>query len=244
MKIDTLRFQAKDLAKIHYDHLGFLIASSHCCNELTCVMPYIIFEHDFENANEAERAFMELRFYTIVRFQIGKIFEYRDLCNIYMGKINKTYPAMAARLRKTSGEISRKIDSANWAKTLRNKVAFHFDAEYALGCLRETPQDLELTSMFGPYAGTTAFNFAEQIIGRAVFLEAGKGDYGKGQDVVKEWTLGLDRTIKKFHAEILMDLFKQYGLNRKQEELEFRAKFCAGVGEVSIPLSTRASTPS
>lgn len=238
MKITAFRFTANDLSKIHSDHLGFLLSSSHCCNELTCVMPYVLFEHDFSDANEAERAFIDLRFYTIVRFQIGKIFEYRDLCNNYVGKINKTYPAMASTLRTTSRDISRKIDAANWARTLRNKVAFHFDPDYALACLRAAPRDMKLDMMFGTYMGTTALNFAEQIIGRAAFLEAGAGDYGKGQDVIREWTIGLSRTIRNFHAEILIQLFKQYGLHQKRDELEIRNNFCAKKGEATIPVTT------
>src|SRR5215216_2980688 len=76
MKTWIFRFTAKQLRAVHSDHLGFILASSHCCNELTSVSPYLIFEHELEEANEVEKAFILIRFFTLVRFQIAKIFEY------------------------------------------------------------------------------------------------------------------------------------------------------------------------
>jgi hypothetical protein len=134
MKTWIYRFTAKQLGLMHPDHLGFVIASSHCCNELTGLMPYLIFEHTSEAVNEIEKSFLDIRFLTLVRIQIAKIFEYRDLCDDYVGKIRKTFPATAKMVAERSREISRKINSASWAKTVRNKVAFHFDASYATEC--------------------------------------------------------------------------------------------------------------
>jgi hypothetical protein len=50
------RFDAKKLRAIPRRYLGFLVASGHCCNELSVLLPYIIFDHDLTDANEFEAA--------------------------------------------------------------------------------------------------------------------------------------------------------------------------------------------
>ena len=241
MEVSLFHFSAKQLQTIHTDHLGFLIASSHCCNELICVMPYIIFEQDIEEANEVERALINIRFFTIVRHQIAKIFEYRDLCNDYVGKICKTFPSLAESVQEETKLISRQIGTAKWAQTVRNKVAFHFDGQYAAEILSRTPPDQELAFIAGRYRGLTAFDFADRIIVEAMFLDAGNGDRDVGQDTVKQWTIELQRQIEQFHAKIVGQIFKQYGIFQNEEISEIRDTWCAVPGQIAIPLSTRGS---
>ena len=238
MKTWTVRFTAKQLRSIHPDHLGFILASSHCCNELTSVSPYLIFEHDLAKANEVEKAFLLIRFFTLVRFQIAKIFEYRDLSNGYVAKIRKTFPATAEKLGQRSAVITRRIRAARWAETVRNKVAFHFDAAYALQALANLTPDHELSFVVGRMRGVTAFDFADRILAGAMFLEAGGGDTDAGRDVVKTWTIELQNQIADFHAQTMEELFQQYGLLRKREETELRDCYCAAPGSVAVPLST------
>jgi len=238
MDVKLFRFSAKQLQKIHPDHLGFLIASSHCCNELISVMPYIIFEQDIEDANEAERVFINIRFFTIVRHQISKIFEYRDLCNRYIGKIRKTFPSLAESVQAESKLISRRVSAAKWAQTLRNKVAFHFNSEYAAELLNRTDPDQELVFIVGKYRGLTAFDFADRIIVDAMFIEAGTGDRNHGRDVVMKWAVESQRQIEQFHAKIVGQLFEQYGIFQKEKMSEIRDAWCAAPGEIAIPLST------
>lgn len=241
MKITIFQFTAKELRSIHSDHLGFLIASSHCCNELTAVMPYIIFEHDLSTANDAEKAFIRLRFYTLVRLQVAKIIEYRDLCNGYIGTIRKTFPGLAEKISDDAGAISRKIQSAKWAMTVRNKVAFHFDTKYALQVLNSVGNETLLKFMVGSIRGLTAFDFADQLICLAMFSDAGNGDESRGQDVVKNWTTELRLQILNFHSDITKDIFQQYGLMKKSEEIEIRQQYCGSRGSDFIPLTTRPS---
>jgi hypothetical protein len=241
MEVSLFRFSAKQLQSIHPDHVGFLIASSHCCNELICVMPYIIFEQDIEHANEVEKAIINVRFFTIVRHQIAKIFEYRDLCDAYLGKVRKTFPAMAGTVQKEAGLISRQINSAKWAKTIRNKVAFHFDATYAADILSHTPADQELIFIAGKYRGQTIFDFADRMIVHAMFLDAGNGDREVGEEVVKKWTIEIQRQIEQFHANIVGRIFDQSGIFRDKEIGEIRDAWCAVPGQIAIPLSTRGN---
>lgn len=240
MDVSIFRFTARQLQSIHADHLGFLIASSHCCNELICVMPYIIFEQDIEKANEVERALIRIRFYTIVRHQIAKIFEYRELCNDYVGKIRKIFPSIAESVQEETKLISRRTNTAKWAQTLRNKVAFHFDAQYAAEILSRTPPDQELGFIVGNYRGLTAFDFADRIIVEAMFLDAGSGDRKRGQETVMKWTIELQREIEKFHAKVVRQIFGQYGIFQNEGVSEIRDAWCAVPGEIAIPLSTRA----
>jgi hypothetical protein len=234
----TFRFTAKQLRSIHPDHLGFILASSHCCNELTSVSPYLIFEHDLEAANEVEKAFIHLRFFTLVRLQIGKFVEYRDLCNKYVGAIRKTFPATARKIGVRSSAISRRIKAARWAETVRNKVAFHFDTNYALGALDKVDAEQKLKFIVGRMRGVAAFDFADRIIVNSMFLEAGAGDESKGEHIVLKWASGLQRQIADFHAETMQELFAQYGLMKTHEEMELRDDYCANPGSVCISLST------
>ena len=238
MKVWTFRFTAKQLQAIHSDHLGFVLASSHCCNELTCLSPYIIFEFDIEQANDIEKAFINLRFFTIVRMQIAKIFEYRDLCNQYIGKIRKTFPAMATKLSDGSREISRRINEAKWAATVRNKIAFHFDASYALQALGDVPPKQELRFIVGRMHGVTDFDFADRVLVRAMFLEAGAGNEELGKDVVRTWTIQLQKQITTFHAAAIEQIFTPYGLLQSPVEGELRDSYCAEPGSIATPLST------
>jgi hypothetical protein len=242
MEVSLFHFSARRLQTIHADHLGFLIASSHCCNELICVMPYLIFEQDIEDANEVERAMINIRFFTIVRHQIAKIFEYRELCNDYVGRIRKTFPSLAESVQAESKLISRRINAAKWAEAVRNKVAFHFDAQYAAEILMRTPPDQELAFMAGKYRGVTVFDFADRIIVDAMFLDAGNGDRELGLNVVREWTIELQRQIEGFHAKIVRQIFSQYGIFQNQEQSEIRDAWCALPGQVAIPLSTQSGS--
>src|SRR6202022_193405 len=81
-------FDAKRLRAIPRQYLGFLVASGHCCNELSILLPYIIFEHDLTNANEFETAFIQTRKFTIDRVIISKIVEHGNLCAKFF-KANK-----------------------------------------------------------------------------------------------------------------------------------------------------------
>lgn len=238
MKTWTFKFTAKQLSKVHSDHLGFIIASSHCCNELVAVAPFLIFEQNISKANEVERSLIAIRFFTLVFHQIAKIFEYRDLCNKYVGQIRRTYPGMVRVIGQRSSLISRQINNANWARTFRNKVAFHFDAAYAKQSLKNLEPDFELKFIVGRMAGLTAFDFANSIVTRSLFKDAGNGDENLGRETVIKWATALQKDIQSFHAEIMGRIFKQYGLLQNSEETELRDAYCADPDSNSIPLST------
>src|SRR5947209_595684 len=144
-------------------------------------------------------------FFTLVRHQIAKIFEYRDLCNQYVARIRKTFPALSERLGERSKSISRRIRVASWAETVRNKVAFHFDTAYAAEALNNLTLDHELKFIVGDMRGVTAFDFADRVLTAAMFVEAGKGDYETGRDIVKKWTLELQSEIAAFHAQTIQE---------------------------------------
>lgn len=242
MEVTIWRFSAGELARIHREHLGFLLASSHCCNELISLMPYIIFEQDITEANEAESALINIRFFTIVRHQISKIFEYRDLCNEYIGQIRKSFPARALTLQRTAGDISRRIDAASWARTVRNKVAFHFDSEYVHDALNRVDPDQKLSFIAGRVRGVTAFDFVDRILTEAMFKEAGKGDASVGRDVVMKWTIELQRSIEKFHSDVTIQIFEQYGLFDDRAVTAIRDSWCGNPTEIAVPLAINKVT--
>lgn len=238
MKTWVFRFSADELRSLHPDHLGFILASSHCCNELTAILPFLIFDKHIDDATETEDAILQVRFFTIVRFQIAKIFEYRDLCNKYISKARKTFPDTADKIGKRFKSISRLIKSATWAETVRNKVAFHFDAAHALDALKHLSPDHELRFYVGRMRGLTVYDFADRALVAAMFFDAGSGDPEKGADVVRTWTLQLNGQITDFHAQTLQELFEHHGLMKRRDEVELRDQYCAVPGTTFIPLSS------
>jgi hypothetical protein len=203
-------------------------------------MPYIIFEQDIKQANEPERALINIRLFTILRLQIARIFEYRDLCSSYMGKIRTTFPETANKLQTQSKLISRQINAAKWAQTIRNKVLSHFDEKYALDAIISMPKDTSLTFIAGDLYGLTAFDFADRAIVKAMFIEAGAGNEEAGKEAVFLWTTNLRKQITTFHADLVKNIFHQHGIFRKKETIDIRDEWCAVPGSISIPLSTLA----
>src|SRR6185437_1068369 len=100
----------------------------------------------------------------------------------------------------------------------------------------------ELAFIVGKYRGQTAFDFADRIIVEAMFLDAGGGNRESGQDIVKQWTIQLQRQIEQFHAKIVGQIFEQYGIFQNKEAGEIRDNWCAVLGQIAIPLSTRGSS--
>jgi hypothetical protein len=86
--------------------------------------------------------------------------------------------------------------------------------------------------------GVIAFDFADRILVGSMFLEAGSGDKNKGEEIVKEWTIGLQNQIIDFHAQTMEELFRRYGLMGKHEECELRDQYCGIPGAICIPLTT------
>lgn len=114
-----------------------------------------------------------------------------------MGRIRKTFPSLAESVREEAGLISHRISDAKWAQVVRNKVAFHFDDQYAAEILKRTPPNQELIFIAGKHRGQTAFDFADRIIVEAMFLDAGNGDRELGLNVVKEWTIEIAATNRR-----------------------------------------------
>lgn len=241
MDVCAFRFSISDLQKIDREHLGFLIASSHFCNEVVCLAPYIIFEHDSTNANEAEKAIVTVRYMTVLRQIASKIVEYNKLVQKYLATIRKTHPAEAARVHKLYAPISKRINAASWARELRNKVSFHFDAEHALERFSSVDPDRPVNFMAGELKGVTYYNFAEEIISYPFFEEIGDGDAFEGAEKVNEFCFDLHSKIPDFHAELVIHHFREAGLLDNQDRLELRASYCAKVGSMRIPIAVSDS---
>jgi hypothetical protein len=131
METFIYRFTASQLRAIPKRHLGFLIASGHCCNELAVLLPYIIFEQDIAQSNETESAFILTRKFTIDRVLISKIVEYGNFCTEFFSGTDTNSDPFIAELVKDYELIAGELKSAKWARILRNKVSFHYDHKYA-----------------------------------------------------------------------------------------------------------------
>lgn len=215
MDASVFRFNAKQLRAIPTRHLGFLVASGHCCNELAILLPYIIFEHDLKRANEVECAFILTRKFAIDRILISKIVEYGDLCSKFFKGSSGTSDQLLAELSKNYEPIAIQIKSAKWARILRNKISFHYDYEQALSALSRLDDDHPMRLIAGRIKGLTLFDFAEEIVSRPIFVGS----------------------ISSFHAHRTISLFKSCGLISKRVQTKLREKYCAAPGDVRVPIS-------
>jgi hypothetical protein len=231
------RFTASQLRAIPRRHLGFLIASGHCCNELAVLLPYIIFEHEIAQANETETAFILTRKFTIDRVLISKIVEYGDFCTKFFSAADSTSDPFAAELAKDYEPISAELKSAKWARILRNKVSFHYDREHASAAIESLDGDHPLKILAGKIKGVTLFDFAEEIVIRPVFEAAGNGDIGEGMDVAHKFIVTLVNSITSFHARAAKQLLRPLGMMTNYDRDTLRDQYCAAPGEIAMPIS-------
>jgi len=231
------RFTAKQLRAIPSHYLGFLIASGHCCNELAILLPYTIFEHDLETANDVETAFILTRKFTIDRILISKIVEYGELYNKAFKNAGDATDEVARAISADFQPIATKIKEAKWARILRNKISFHYDPTHALDALAKLDADHPLRLIAGRIKGVTLFDFAEEIAARPSFEAAGKGDIGSGMDAANKFIVELVSSITSFHARTTKLIFKTYSVVSERIESSIGDQYCAKVGEVRVPLS-------
>jgi len=231
------RFTAKQLRSLPSRYLGFLIASGHCCNELAILLPYLIFEHDLTDSNEAETAFILTRKFTIDRILISKIIEYDHLCKkFFTGRIASSDPVIV-ELAEKYRSIGEKIKTAKWARILRNKISFHYDHAHALLAIDRLDGDHPLMVIAGRTKGLTLFDFAEEIVTRPIFEEAGRGDIGQGMDVANDFIRDLVGGITTFHAQTTISMFRSHGMISERVQSEMREAYCGRPDGARIPLS-------
>ncbi len=233
----VFRFDAKRLRTIPRDYLGFLVASGHCCNEITILLPYIIYEHDLKRANDFEAAFILTRKFTIDRILISKIFEYEKLCSKFFKRQQGSPDPFLSELAKTFEPIAAKIKAAKWAAILRNTISFHYDPQFALTSLDRLDDNHPLRLMAGRLKGLTLFEFAEEITSRPIFEAAGNGDIGKGMDAANAFILELVNTIATFHARTTISMFRAHGMVSERIQMKLRNRYCAAPGDVRVPIS-------
>jgi hypothetical protein len=230
------QFTAKQLRAVPPEFLGFLIASGHCCNELAILLPYIIFEHDIAVSNEAETALILARKFTIDRILVSKIIEYNELCEKALGGRKGTTDALMLEMQRNYEPIADRIKAAKWARVLRNKISFHYDVAHGIGALNRLADDHPMRFIAGRIKGLTLFDFAEEIVARPIFEMAGEGHIGRGMDVTHKFIRDLVNLITSFHAKATISIFRTFGMLSERIQSEIRDQYCAGPGDVRVPL--------
>jgi len=198
---------------------------------------YIIFEHDLTNASEFEAAFIQTRKFTIDRVIISKVVEHGEPCSKFFKANKDPSDAQLLELKKAYEPIAAKINSAKWARVMRNKVSFHYDPEQALNALDLLDDSHPLRLMAGTIKGLTLFEFAEEITCRPIFESAGGGDIGRGMDAAHLFIRDLVGEITKFQSQATITMFKSFGMVSERIQTELRDRYCAVPGEVRMPIS-------
>ena len=237
MEAFVFRFSAGQLRKIPRKYLGFCIASSHCCNELAILLPYLIFEHNLNKANEVESAFIVMRRYTIQHTLNSKIVEYDKLCSKYFKNADSSTDNFMRECWFRYKPIAKLVGSAKWAKILRNKMSFHFDIEHAVSSLDSLDDQHRLRLIAGKTKGLTICEFAEEIIGRPIFEQAGDGNIETGMKAVSEFMVELVGLITSYNSKMTTDLFREYGVIPGRDTVKIRDAYCGDPSVVKIPIS-------
>ena len=84
--------------------------------------------------------------------------------------------------------------------------------------------------------GATALNFSEEILSRPVFDELGEGDLNLGVERAISFLVKAHSSITDFHAQMMDEVFTQYGLFKKPDKIEMREKYYGDSKVVRIPL--------
>ncbi|MDH2382079.1 hypothetical protein [Bradyrhizobium sp. CER78] len=206
MEVFVFRFTAGDLRKIERQALGFLVASSHCCNELVSLMPYIVFEQSLESTNDVESALILARRYTIDRIIVSKIVEYHDLCQKFFRQ-DMMSDEFHRDLKKEYEQIATSLKAGDWARIQRNTMSFHYDAKFAAESLDKLDGSHPLRMILGRMSGVTLFEFSEEILSRPIFERARRGDIGEGMDAVARFIVRSIRAIRNFHSRAMITAF-------------------------------------
>ncbi len=236
-QIQKFSFKPSELKKVHPDHLGFIISSSLCCNDISLVGMHIIFEQQRNpSLTPAELAFINCRQMMVLRHLIAKIFEYNQLVQKYFAAIRVTYPAGFENIRGQYSEIAREIGKATWVATFRNKIAFHFDPAFARKSLDELTTDDEVHMYAGQYQGATVFEFADDVILGPLISSLGNGNLLEGLKVVSGFAASVSGKIVRFHATTMITEFEAQGLLRRKTEDLVREERCGELDGARIPL--------
>ncbi|MBX9778478.1 MAG: hypothetical protein K2Y71_29240 [Xanthobacteraceae bacterium] len=235
------RFDVKAFQAIPESYQGFLVTSGMCCNELTLLLPYIMFEHNPKGANEFEASFIVARKLTVDRILVSKIFEYGKLCSVFFRQNKASTDPLLAELSKSYEPIAQEITSAKWAAILRNKISFHYDRQHALASVKRLAENHPLRFMAGRFKGLTLYDFAEEISSRPIYEHAGNGDVDRGLDVAHKFILHLYNLITSFHVKATMGIFRTYGMVTERVPSKLRNKYCALPGAHYVPISVSPS---
>jgi hypothetical protein len=86
MDVHIFKLTVGELRSIPPRYLGFVLASSLCCNELSALLPFVVFEQDLREAgsNSVASAFIRSRSFTMDRILVSKIVEYGELCRDFL----------------------------------------------------------------------------------------------------------------------------------------------------------------
>ncbi|MEN5080933.1 hypothetical protein ABE438_00475 [Bosea sp. TWI1241] len=239
-RFTKVNFSAGDLKRIHPAHRGYLIASSHACNQINFSKIYHILENDNLVDRSPENAFIAIRQLNLLRFCISSIFEFNTLTSNYLGSIKEIFPTFAEKHKKSHAAIVRKISNERWVKILRNKFSFHFSATESLEMLENMPDDHGLYFIFGNSIGEVAYSFAEEIVSSNLAYGAGNGQIKAGSEKLWETMSNASSSIMNFHAILVSDILYQYNLNKDFEEIEAKNESYGSPGINFIPVFIRS----
>jgi hypothetical protein len=241
MNAHLFQYSAKQLKALDQSVLGFLIASGHCCNELSVLMPYIVFEQSLKDANDIEAAFILTRRFTIDRIIVSKIVEYDEMWRRFLKMSADVHAEFLKELIDRYRPIAEEIKAAKWARILRNKASFHFDGEYAYEALMNLDDEHPLRLFAGRIKGITLFDLSEEAISQRLFRLAGDGDVGNGMAVVEKFVREMIGSITSFHAQVAISVMKKHGILAQRQQCQMRDQYCAVPGELRVPLSIASS---
>ena len=159
---------------------------------------------------------------------LGKVYEFQNLINTYNRKLKSQNTSSweefkAFQRRFPLGVIPK------WVAKLRNKITFHFEAEYIGDQLGEISDDAPLGFFATTHVGNTAFAFAEEIVSlstmQRVAREERATDAAAGYDTIMSYLTRSVSEIVVFVNAFVGETFDAYGVVVKKSSDEIDRAF-------------------
>lgn len=171
MNIYKIELNKDDLFSLPANERIFLVYAGHALNELNILCRLVVFAMPTRR-NEAERQFMVIQSFTLLRLLAGKLHEMWVLFGkAYYGS------KLSATLKGQLGEEADKslktlTDYFSKPKTsitrVRHLLGFHYDIDQVDAGLAKLAADLPLDIYFDTVSANTIYGFADNIINSAM----------------------------------------------------------------------------